>query len=74
MDAIDTFTTIESASGVTENQIHVVKYETLKLMIEIVMDQTEEVDEKLGTNSNELSVPFKMAFNTLLTKGIITKL
>lgn len=74
MDAIDKFTTIINSSGTSENQVHLVKYDTIKLMIEIVMDEIEEIDEKLGKNSNELSVPFKLAFNTLLSKSIINKL
>jgi hypothetical protein len=43
-------------------------------MLEIVMEQTDEIDEKLGMNSSELPLPFKLAFNTLLIKKIINKL
>jgi hypothetical protein len=38
------------------------------------MTENELVDEKLGMNSSEISIPFKMAFNTLLIKKIINKL
>ena len=64
----------ELSSGVTEGQtISIVKYETIKLMLEIVMDEPEPIDESLGSKSSELSIPFKLAFNTLLNKKIITK-
>lgn len=79
MDMIDTFTKIEDTSEpIEENEmdgtkVHLVKYETVKFMLEIVMDQQSEVDEKL-LGSSELSIPFKLAFNTLLNKKIINKL
>ena len=56
-----------------EQHISVVKYDILKVMIEILMTESEEVDEKLGPKSSELSIPFKLAFNTLLNKKIINK-
>jgi hypothetical protein len=54
-------------------QISVVKYDMLKVIIEVLMTESEEVDEKLGPKSSELSIPFKLAFNTLLNKQIINK-
>jgi len=64
----------ELSSGVTEGQtISIVKYETIKLMLEIIMDEPEPIDESLGSKSSELTIPFKLAFNTLLNKKIITK-
>jgi hypothetical protein len=56
-----------------EQHISVVKYDILKVMIEVLMTESEEVDEKLGPKSSELSIPFKLAFNTLLNKKIINK-
>ena len=40
----------------------------------VTNDEDEEVDEKMGMNSNEVSIPFKLSFNTLLIKNIINKL
>jgi hypothetical protein len=41
-------------------------------MIEVIISEDAEVDEKLGIkNSNNISVPFKIAFNSLLNKNII---
>jgi len=74
LDAIEDYTTIDPVSGETDNQIHLVKYETVKFMLEIVMEHPDEIDEKLGMNSSELPLPFKLAFNTLLIKKIINKL
>lgn len=74
LDRLEDYTAFHNSSGETENQIHVVKYETIKFMIEIVMEHIEEVDETLGHSSTDLTLPFKMAFNTLLTKNIINKL
>jgi hypothetical protein len=44
-------------------------------MMEIIMDEPEEVDEQLGAKgTNNLSIPFKIAFNTLLYKNLLNKL
>jgi hypothetical protein len=60
-------------SGVTEQHISVVKYDMLKIMIDVLLSESEEVDETLGQKSTELSIPFKLAFNTLINKKIINK-
>ena len=80
LDKIDDYVQIkdrkELLSGDTEGTaISIIKYETIKLMLEVVMDETEELDETLGVKgSNNLSVPFKIAFNTLLYKKLLNKL
>jgi hypothetical protein len=80
LDKIDDYVQVkgekQSISGVTEGtHISVIKYDTVKLMIEIIMDETEDVDEQLGSKgTNNLSVPFKIAFNTLLYKNLLNKL
>ena len=76
IDEIDKFIQIkpsESYTGETcENHISIVKYETVKLMLEIIMDEQEDVDDVLGTKgTNNLSIPFKLAFNTLLSKQLL---
>jgi hypothetical protein len=38
------------------------------------MTENEAIDQKLGMNSNDITIPFKIAFNTLLFKKIINKL
>jgi len=56
-------------------QISIVKYETIKMMLEVILTEREELDENLGIhNAKNLSLPFKIAFNTLLRHGIIKHL
>lgn len=57
-----------------EKQIHLVKYELVKNFLETVLTESNEVDEDLGMKSNEVSIPFKIAFNSLLIKKIINKI
>ena len=62
-------------SGDTETeQISVTRYETFKLLMEIVLSEREGIDDSLGIHSaKELSIPFKFSFNTLLLNKIIKK-
>jgi hypothetical protein len=57
-----------------EKQIHLVKYELVKSFIDTILTENEEIDENLGMKSNEVSIPFKIAFNSLLMKQIINKI
>jgi hypothetical protein len=77
LDAIESYTKIDynpTSTGETENQLNVVKYETVKFLMEIIMTENELIDEKLGMNGGQISIPFKISFNTLLFKKIINKL
>ena len=47
---------------------------TIKNMIETVLTEDGEIDENMGMKSNEVSIPFKLSFNSLLMKNIINKL
>lgn len=60
-------------SGASEMRINIVKYELIKMMLDVILSEDAEVDEKLGmkSSSNNISVPFKIAFNSLLNKKII---
>ena len=77
LDAMEEFIQIkqdEPTSGTTEGpSISIVKYEAIKLMLEVIMDGQDSIDETLGSKSSEIPIPFKLAFNTLLNKKIITK-
>ena len=57
-----------------DTQYHLVKYELYKMMIETILTEDEPVDEKLGPKNSELTVPFKISFNTLRIKNIINKI
>lgn len=62
----------ESSSGFTEMKVNIVKFEIVKMLMEVVLTENEEMDDKLGLKStNNLSVPFKLAFNSLLNKKLI---
>jgi hypothetical protein len=62
----------DSESGVTETKINIIKFEMVKLLLDTVLNEQEVVDEKLGMKSNSnVSIPFKIAFNSLLNKKLI---
>jgi len=61
-------------SGNTEQQISVTRYEMFKVLIDVVLTEREEIDENLGIHgAKEITIPFKIAFNTLLNKKMINK-
>jgi len=65
----------ELLSGETEQTINLVSFEVIKMMLEIVMIEKEEIDNNLGVlNTNDLSIPFRIAFNTLLKHQILKHL
>jgi hypothetical protein len=53
--------------------IDVPKWEITRAMVETVLSENNQIDEGMGTQSmnNELSIPFKLAFNTLIINKII---
>lgn len=59
-------------SGKTEQHISVVKYEMIKTMIDVLITEREDADEALGPKS-AVSIPYKIAWNTLLNIGILKK-
>ena len=62
----------DSESGVTETKINIIKFEMVKMLLDTVLNEQEIVDEKLGMKSNaQVSIPFKLAFNSLLNKKLI---
>jgi len=72
LDEIEKYVQIESNDKTEtdgENQFSIVKYEMIKLLVTIILDDYEDVDEKLGTKN--LTPSFKLAFNTLLNKKLI---
>jgi hypothetical protein len=65
---------VESITLKEEKQIHLVKYELVKNLLETILTESNEVDEEMGLKTNEVTIPFKIAFNSLLMKQIINKL
>lgn len=78
---IEKFVNIDKTTEKTEeleidnNSVHVniVKFDLVKMLLDVIMTEDNEVDEKLGLNSNEITIPFRFAFNTLLNNNIIKK-
>jgi hypothetical protein len=62
-----------SDSGTTEMRINIVKFELVKMMLDVILSEDLEIDDKLGLKSStsNISVPFKISFNSLLNKNLI---
>jgi hypothetical protein len=76
LERLETYLSIPPKEGEenNDNQFSAIKYEMSKLMIEVLMSEHKELDETLGIhNQSDLSIPFKLAFNTLLKHNILTK-
>ena len=64
----------ENSDSISEGQvIDLSKWETIKVMIESVLSETGHVDEAMGITKlgEQLSIPFRLSFNTLLNYKII---
>jgi hypothetical protein len=71
---IDSLITIKS-TGDTEPNVSIVKFELVKTMIDVIMSESEDVDDMMGLKgSNSLSIPFKIAYNTLLRYEILKEI
>lgn len=74
IDEIEKYINIAPQTGGTEMHINVVKYEAVKLLLDVIMTEDEEMDESLGLKGGSgLTIPFKLAFNSLLNKKLIQK-
>ena len=59
-------------SGETEVKINMLKFELVKLLLDTVLTEHEVIDEQLGIkSSSNTSIPFRLAFNSLLNKKLI---
>jgi len=67
-----TGSTVKNEDGSESLEINLFKYETIKLCLERVLNEYQEVDEQMGPFAqSELSVSFKIAFNTLIKYQIL---
>lgn len=79
LDAIEEYlemnSDVISESGDTESKINLLKFELVKMLLDTVLTENEEgFDEKLGLKSaSKTSLPFKLAFNSLLNKKLINR-
>jgi hypothetical protein len=78
LEKIDEFINLpdQEASGHTDTQhISILKYEMVKMLTEVVLTEQEEVDEKLGIRGSEkLTIPYRIAWNTMLFYKFINKI
>jgi hypothetical protein len=59
-------------SGSTDMKINIIKFEMVKMLMDTILTEQEEIDEKLGMkSSNNTSIPFRLSFNSLLNKKLI---
>jgi len=67
-------------SSVDENgnktyEINIFKYEIIKMCMERLLNEYEDVDEEMGQFSQkDTSISFRLAFNTLLKNNIIIEM
>jgi hypothetical protein len=62
----------EIESGSTEVKINIIKFDLVKMMLDTVLTEHDEFDEKLGSSlASKTSIPFRLAFNSLLNKKLI---
>jgi hypothetical protein len=77
LDEIEKFINVELPEGMTgdsQNTISVIRYDMVKILTDTILTEDEEADETLGIKaSNDLSIPFKLAFNSLLNKKLLNK-
>ncbi len=77
IDKIENYVNVEPKpdfTGVSENHISIVKYDLIKILIETLIVENEDADETLGLKNTELSIPFRLAFNSLYYKKLINKI
>jgi hypothetical protein len=74
IDQFDEYVALPSVSGGTELSISAVKFEVIKAMIEVILSGEEQIDETLGLKGQSISIPFKLAFNTLIKHKILNKI
>ena len=73
LERIDNFVNVPSSGDTEEtDKIAFVKYEMIKIMTDVIMSETEDIDEKLGNKaSSQLTIPFKLSWNTMLFNKFI---
>lgn len=79
LDAIEEYLDISESQtepeiGTSEIRVNVVKFELVKMLLDTVLMEQEVPDEKLGIKgASTTTIPFKLAFNSLLNKKLINR-
>ena len=57
-------------------EVDLSRYDTYRMLIEILLTYNEEIDDTLGTEMalQDATIPFKIAFNTLVKYGVLKEL
>ena len=64
--------TVTEEDGHETTEINIFKYETIKMCLERVLSEYDEVDEEMGAYATKgMSLSFRLAFNTLLKNEIL---
>jgi hypothetical protein len=64
--------TIKEDDGGEVTEVNIFKYEIIKMCLDRVLGEIDEIDEELGKFAQEgTSVSFKIAFNTLIKNQIL---
>ena len=51
-------------SGSTDMKVNIIKFEMVKMLMDTILTEHEEIDEKLGMkSSNNTSIPFRLSFS-----------
>jgi hypothetical protein len=63
----------ETPEDVYGQIVDITKWETVKVLVETVLNENSIIDEAMGIDriSKELSIPFRLSFNTLLINKLI---
>ena len=76
LDMSDKFSEIE-ISGDTETRINVIKFEMVKMLLDTILTEHNDIDDKILNSSSKsggnTSIPFRIAFNSLLNKKLINR-
>jgi hypothetical protein len=68
----DEKSTDENELSLNETKINIIKFEMVKMLMDTVLTENEDTDETLGSkSSSNTSIPFRLAFNSLLNKKLI---
>lgn len=64
--------TDENELSLSETKINIIKFEMVKMLMDTVLTENEDTDETLGSkSSSNTTIPFRLAFNSLLNKKLI---
>jgi hypothetical protein len=71
-DKCRTGNTIKEEDGSESLEINIFKYEIIKMCLERVLGEVDDIDEEMALfGKNNITVSFKIAFNTLIKNNIL---